>query len=46
MLNLETLYDASKVLGEVARKTDLILSKTLLEGTDIYLKSIQTKEIM
>ena len=39
MLNLETLYDASKVLGEVARKTDLILSKTLLEGTDIYLKS-------
>ena len=39
MLNLETLYDASKVLSEVARKTDLILSKTLLEGTDIYLKS-------
>lgn len=39
MLNLETLYDAKKVLGEVARKTDLIQSKTLLEGTEIYLKS-------
>lgn len=39
MLDLETLYDAKKVLGEVARKTDLIQSKTLLEGTEIYLKS-------
>ncbi len=39
MLNIETIYDAAKVLGEVARKTDLILSKTLLEGHEIYLKS-------
>ena len=39
MLNIETIYDAAKVLGEVARKTDLILSKTLLEGHEVYLKS-------
>ena len=39
MLNLETIYDAAKVLKEAARKTDLILSKTLLEGNEIYLKS-------
>lgn len=39
MLNIETVYDASKVLSEVARKTDLILSKTLLDGHEIYLKS-------
>ena len=39
MLNIAKIYDASKVLSEVARKTDLILSKTLLEGHEIYLKS-------
>ena len=39
MINIETIYDASKVLSEVARKTDLILSKTLLEGHEVYLKS-------
>jgi threonine dehydratase len=39
VLNIETIYDAAKVLGEVARKTDLILSKTLLEGHEVYLKS-------
>ncbi len=39
MLNIETIYDAAKVLKEAARKTDLILSKTLLEGNEIYLKS-------
>lgn len=39
MLDIQTIYDASKVLNEVARKTDLILSKTLLDGHEIYLKS-------
>ena len=39
MLNIAKIYDASKILSEVARKTDLILSKTLLEGHEIYLKS-------
>lgn len=39
MLNIAKIYDAAKVLSKVARKTDLILSKTLLEGSDIYLKS-------
>lgn len=39
MLKIETVYDAAKVLSEVARKTDLILSKTLLEGHEVYLKS-------
>ncbi len=39
MLNIETIYEASKVLSEVARKTDLILSKNLSEDNEIYLKS-------
>ncbi len=39
MLNIETLHDAAKVLKKIARKTDLILSKTILEGNEIYLKS-------
>jgi threonine dehydratase len=39
VLDIQTIYDASKVLNEVARKTDLILSKTLLDGHEIYLKS-------
>ncbi len=39
MLNIAKIYDAAKVLSKVARKTDLILSKTLLEGSEIYLKS-------
>ncbi len=39
MLNIEKIYDASIVLKEAARKTDLILSKTILEGNEIYLKS-------
>ncbi len=39
MLNIDKVYDAQKVLSEVARKTDLILSKTLSEGSEIYLKS-------
>ena len=39
MLTLGTVKDAASVLSEVARKTDLILSKTLLEGHEIYLKS-------
>lgn len=39
MLNIAKIYDAAKVLSKVARKTDLILSKTLLEGNEIYLKS-------
>ena len=39
MLNIAKIYDAAKVLNKVARKTDLILSKTLIEGEEIYLKS-------
>ncbi len=39
MLNIAKIYDAAKVLKSVARKTDLILSKTILEGSEIYLKS-------
>jgi len=39
MLTIETVKDAANVLSGTARKTDLILSKTLLEGHDIYLKS-------
>lgn len=39
MLNIETIYDASKVLSEVAVKTDLIVSKSLVEGKELYLKS-------
>lgn len=39
MLNIAKIYDAAKELNKVARKTDLILSKTLLEGSEIYLKS-------
>ena len=39
MLSIETVKEAAKVLSGVARKTDLILSKTLLEGHEIYLKS-------
>lgn len=39
MLSIETIKDAAAVLAGTARKTDLILSKTLLEGHDIYLKS-------
>ena len=39
MLSFETIKDAAAVLAGTARKTDLILSKTLLEGHDIYLKA-------
>lgn len=39
MLKLETVKDAKNVLSEVARKTDLILSKNLIENHEIYLKS-------
>lgn len=39
MLNIAKIYDAAKVLSKIARKTDLILSKTILEGSEIYLKS-------
>ena len=39
MLNIAKIYDAAKVLSKVARKTDLILSKTLSENNEIYLKS-------
>ncbi len=39
MLNIEKIYDAAKVLSSVARKTDLIHSKNLAEGKEIYLKS-------
>ena len=39
MLTIGKLKDAANVLSEAARKTDLILSKTLLEGHEIYLKS-------
>ncbi len=36
---METIYEASKVLSGVARKTGLILSKNLAEGQEIYLKA-------
>ncbi len=39
VLNIAKIYDAAKVLSQIARKTDLILSKTILEGSEIYLKS-------
>ena len=39
VLNIAKIYDAAKVLSQIARKTDLILSKTMLEGSEIYLKS-------
>ncbi len=39
MLSIDKIYDASNVLSEIARKTDLILSKTIVEGHEIYLKS-------
>ncbi len=39
MLNIEKIYDAAKVLKDVARKTDLIHSKTLAQGSEVYLKS-------
>ena len=39
MLTLGSIKEAANVLSTVARKTDLILSKTLLDGHEIYLKS-------
>lgn len=39
MLNIAKIYDAAKVLNKVARKTELILSKTIIEDKEIYLKS-------
>lgn len=39
MLNIAKIYDAAKVLNQVARKTELILSKTIKEGSELYLKS-------
>ncbi len=39
MLNINKIYDAADVLKDTARKTDLILSRNLLEGHEIYLKS-------
>lgn len=39
MLSIEKIKDAAKVLSTAARKTDLILCKTLIEEQEIYLKS-------
>ena len=39
MLSIAKIYDAAKVLGKVAKKTDLILSKTIIEDKELYLKA-------
>ena len=39
MLSIAKIYDAAKVLNKVAKKTDLILSKTIIEDKDLYLKA-------
>lgn len=39
LLSLEKIYDAKKVLSEVARKTSLVDSKTLSGKNKIYLKA-------
>ncbi len=39
MLNIAKIYDAAKVLNKIAKKTDLIQSKTIIEDKELYLKS-------
>ncbi len=39
MLTLDTVYQASFVLREVARKTDLIRAPKLFDNEDVYLKT-------
>ncbi len=39
MLNLNSVYQASFVLKEVARKTDLIKAPKMFPGLDVYLKT-------
>ncbi|MBQ4123943.1 threonine ammonia-lyase [bacterium] len=39
MLSIAKIYDAAKVLNKVARKTELIQSKTIIEDKELYLKS-------
>ena len=39
MLTLDRVYSAKRVLGEVVRKTDMILAKNLCPDADIYLKT-------
>lgn len=39
MLTLDRIYKAKRVLGEVVRKTDMILAKNLCPIADIYLKT-------
>lgn len=39
MLSIAKIYDAAKVLNKVAKKTDLILSKTIIEDKELYLKA-------
>ena len=39
MLTIDSVYEASKVLKSVARKTDVIYAPKLCEGVDLYLKT-------
>lgn len=39
MLTLDRVYKAKRVLGEVIRETDMILTKNICDGTDVYLKT-------
>lgn len=39
MLTLDKVYSAKRVLGEVVRKTDMILAKNLCPDADVYLKT-------
>lgn len=39
MLTLDKVYKAKRVLGEVVRKTDMILAKNLCPMADVYLKT-------
>ncbi len=39
MLTLDKVYSAKRVLSEVVRKTDMILTKSLSSNADVYLKT-------
>ena len=39
MLTLDTVYQAAHKLKEVARETDLILTKNIVDNANIYLKT-------
>lgn len=39
MLTLDRVYKAKRVLSEVVRETDMILSKNLCPNSNIYLKT-------